>query len=325
MQQHRQRKQKPAILLFGTGQIGVFAARALVQRGARVYAADAAPDGAFYARFGPGTKAAEPFKLDVTQLENVEAFVRSHHESACVVFAAGYTGERAMADPAPAKVVAQSGVANVLRAARASGIRRAVVVSSLAVYGGVAEGGRLAEEGPTQPHTVYGQIQLALEEAARASFGDLDLSILRIAGVFGPKRFGYGSHSSRFVEQMLYAAALGEPVRIEGCWEDEDDLIYVKDVAEAISATALASRTGSHIVNVALGRISTLREIADAVVSIFPAADIVVTPVRHQQEPLRRPPLDSTRLDALFGVRPAFPLRAAIRDYAAETGLLDAR
>jgi len=322
---HKEQTRKSSVLLFGTGQIGVFAARALKSRGALVHAADAAPDGPFYARFGPAGEAEEPAKLDVTCMRDVEAFVHSHSQSTAVVFAAGYTGDRATRDPTPAKLVAQRGLANVLGAARATGIQRAVVVSSLAVYGGAFEGGNLAEDGPTHPRTIYGEIQLAVEETALASFGDLNLTILRIAGVFGPNRFGYGSNSSRFVERMLYAAAIGEPVRIEGCWEDEDDLIYVKDVASAISAATLTSVNGSHIVNVGLGRNSTLREIADAVASVFPAADIVVTPTPQLQKPLRRRPyLDSSRLATLFGVRPAFPLLAAIHDYAVETGLVHA-
>jgi nucleoside-diphosphate-sugar epimerase len=240
-----------------------------------------------------------------------------------VVFAAGYTGARASADPAAAQSVAQRGVSNVLAAARGNGIRRAVVVSSLAVYGGSSEGGLLAEDGPTQPGTVYGQIQLALEAAARGFAKVLDVAILRIAGVFGPNRYGHGSHSSRFMERIVYSAAMGEPVRIEGAWEDEDDLIYVKDVAEAIRAAAIARDAGTFTVNVGLGRISTLREIADAVKGIFPTADIAVTPP-SPPEPRKRLPLDSANLAARLGVRPAFPLVAAIRDYASETGLIHA-
>jgi nucleoside-diphosphate-sugar epimerase len=180
----------------------------------------------------------------------------------------------------------------------------------------------LSEDGATQPDNAYGQIQLALEDAARVFAGDIEVAVLRIAGVFGPKRFGFGSHSSRFVEQMLYAAAIAEPVRLEGFWEDEDDLIYVKDVGEAIQAAALTRGVGSFTVNVGLGRVSSLREIADAVLDVFPAADIALTPPSGVQQPLRRPPLDPTILLTRLGVRPTFPLTAAIRDYAFETGLI---
>jgi UDP-glucose 4-epimerase len=312
-----------SVLLFGTGQIGVFAARAFSQSGAVVYAADAAPDWPFYCRFGPGPDAPQPVELDVTDRLAVETFIRSHRESAALVFAAGYTAARATADPDAAQFVAESGVSNVISSGLENGIRRAVVVSSLAVYGGFVEGGLLAENGPTQPDTRYGRIQLALEGAARGFANNLDVAILRIAGVFGPNRYGHGSHSSRFIERIVYSAAIGEPVRIEGAWEDEDDLIYVKDVGEAIRAAALAQGTGTFTINVGLGRISTLREIADAVKRVFPTADIAVTPP-SLPEPRKRPPLDSANLIARLGVRPAFPLSAAIRDYASETGLMHA-
>jgi UDP-glucose 4-epimerase len=314
----------PRVLLFGTGQIGVFAARALTRRGACVYGVDVAPDVAFYARFGPGVDAPEPVKLDVTSTHEVEMFVRSHRDSAAVVFAAGYTGARATAEPVPARLVAERGVSNVLAAASANGIRRAVVISSLAVYGGGSEGDHFAEGGPTEPSNTYGQIQLMLEDVARAFSEDLEVDILRVAGVFGPKRFGHGSHSSRFVERILYAAANGDPIRIEGSWEDEDDLIYVKDVGEAISVAALTPDIGAFTVNVGLGQVSTLREIADAVRCVFPTADIDLIPARDHQDAVRCRPLDSASLIARLGVRPEFPLTAAIRDYAAETGLIHA-
>jgi nucleoside-diphosphate-sugar epimerase len=313
-----------SVALFGTGQIGVFAARALTRRGLVVHAADAAPDLPFYARFGAGADAPGPATLDVTRAGDVDAWVRSRRESAAVVFAAGYTGERAAADPAAARLVAERGVENVLAAARERGITRAVVVSSLAVYGEAVERERFVEDGPTEPRTTYGQIQLALERTARTFVGDLDVAILRIAGVFGPQRFGYGSHSSRFVERLLYSAGTGNPVRIEGCWEDEDDLIYVKDVGEAIGAAALTPGTGSFTANVGLGRVSTLREVADAVLGVFPTADIAITPADDLQRPVRRAPLDTSTLGARLGVRAAFPLPAAMRDYASEAGLVHA-
>jgi UDP-glucose 4-epimerase len=322
MRSREEDRPTSSVLLFGTGQVGVFAARALTQRGCRVQGADAAPDCAFYARFGPGADTPEPVKLDVTSLHDVETFVRSHRDSTAVVFAAGYTGARATAEPVSARLVAERGVSNVLGAASTSGIRRAVVISSLAVYGGVVEGDRFAEDGPTEPRTAYGEIQLTLEGVARAFSEDLEVDILRVAGVFGPKRFGYGSHSSRFVERMLYAAANGYPIRIEGSWEDEDDLIYVKDVGEAISAAALTPDIGAFTVNVGLGRVSTLREIADAVRCVFPMADIAVIPPSQHQDAVRCVPIDSASLTARLGIRPAFPLTAAIRDYASETGLI---
>jgi nucleoside-diphosphate-sugar epimerase len=325
MQSRDENGRTSSVLLVGTGQIGVFAARALSHRGARICAADAAPDAAFYARYGPGARASVPVELDVTCAADVEAFVGSHPESQAVVFAAGYTGARATRDPVTARRVADGGVTNVLTAAQASGIKRAVVVSSLAVYGDRGDGGRLRVEAPlTQPNTAYGQIQLALEDRARSFSADLSVAILRIAGVFGPKRFGYGSNSSRFIERVLFSAATGSPVHIEGCWEDEDDLIYVKDVGSAIAAAALNPDGGSFTVNVGLGRVSTVREIADAVLAVFPTADIQVVPPLHTSVPLRRLPLDCASASARLGLRPAFPLNAAIRDYALETGLIDA-
>lgn len=317
-------REAPPVLLFGTGQIGVFTARALVRRGARVYGADAAPDGPFYARFGPGGDAPEPIKLDVTSGHDVELFVRSHRDVAAVVFAAGYTGARATAEPVLARLLAERGVSNVLTAAKATGIRRAVVVSSLAVYGGNTADNHWAEDGPTQPGTVYGQIQLRLEEVARTFSEDIEVDILRVAGVFGPQRFGRGSHSSRFVERMLYAAAIGDPIRFEGSWDDEDDLIYVKDVGEAISVAVMTPETGAFTVNVGMGRVTTLREIADAVRRVFPTADIEMSSASGYPKPVRCLPLDSTSLKIRLGMTPTFSFASAIHDYAFEVGLIHA-
>ena len=211
-----------------------------------------------------------------------------------------------------------------LTAAREAGIRRAVIVSSLSVYGDISRGDRLTVSGPAVPNTIYGQIQLALESRAQKFAADVDVAILRSAGVFGPKRFGFGSHSSRFVERMLFAAATGQPVHIEGCWEDEDDLIYIKDVGEAIGTAALMWGGGSFSINVGMGHVSTLRDIADAVLNLFPTAEIAVTPTGQSLRPSRRLPLDTSDMMTRLGTQPSFPLAAAIRDYAFESGLIDA-
>jgi UDP-glucose 4-epimerase len=153
-----------------------------------------------------------------------------------------------------------------------------------------------------------------MEDAVRARRRGPDCTLLRVAGVYGPTRFGYGSHSSRVVERMVYSAALGHPLHLTGLWRDADDMIYVRDVARALAA-AVSLPPAARTVNVATGRLTRLEDLADAVRAVFGDQHLTLDPPQPDRAALTRPALDVTRMESLLG--PAqFDVRAAIADFA---------
>lgn len=73
------------------------------------------------------------------------------------------------------------------RAAKAAGVKRAVFLSSRAVYGDQPVGAELTEETPPHPNSLYGQVKLACEQGlAVMAERAFEAVSLRITGVYGP-------------------------------------------------------------------------------------------------------------------------------------------
>ncbi|MFD0388627.1 NAD-dependent epimerase/dehydratase family protein [Tistrella bauzanensis] len=130
------------VIVFGGGQIGTFALRGLRAAGHEVIVADRAPDAAFLHRYG--RHAGPVHSLDICDATAVAGLMASCGRIDAVILTAGMTGALAAADPEGARRVALDGTGTVLDAAAAAGIPRAVLVSSLAVYGAPAEADRAA-------------------------------------------------------------------------------------------------------------------------------------------------------------------------------------
>ena len=313
----------PACAVFGTGQIGTFAIRALVEDAWQVTAADKAPAASFVRRYGrfDGRLAT----LDVTDRQAVQDFFADTGRLDAVIFAAGLTGHKAIADPEAARRVAVDGVRTVGAEMIARGIPRLVAVSSLAVYDMPrAETEAIPETGATVgPVGPYGTVIRAMETALRdlGDTGPLSVRILRTAGVFGPNRFDHGSHSSQLVERLLYGAMQGIPIRLQGDWEDRDDMIYARDVGRTLAAAAALDAPGLEIFNVGTARTTSLRDLVRTIECVAGRADVTLEPRSGSGSPVTRPPLRVSRMADVLGPC-RYDLEAAIRDFARETDLV---
>jgi UDP-glucose 4-epimerase len=122
------------------------------------------------------------------------------------------------------------GVINILSASVDQGVKKVVHASSNALLG---EGKLpLNEESVPQPLSPYGASKLAGEgylSAWAASYG-LNTVALRFSSVYGPKSIQKGSAIAKFIKQIID----GEQVEIWGDGSQTRDLVYVKDIANAI-------------------------------------------------------------------------------------------
>lgn len=82
-----------------------------------------------------------------------------------------------------------NGTVALFNAARNSGVKRCVFLSSRAVYDGLPAGRALEEDADLSPTSIYGQIKLAAERALAAMTGPTFVgSSLRLTGVYGDLR-----------------------------------------------------------------------------------------------------------------------------------------
>jgi len=90
----------------------------------------------------------------------------------------------------------------LVQAARANGVRRLVHTSSIAVYGPVAEG-VVTEDSPQRPVYAYAETKSLSERAALDAAGQLEVTILRPAMVYGPRSSAWTITPVRLAQRRL--------------------------------------------------------------------------------------------------------------------------
>jgi UDP-glucose 4-epimerase len=267
----------------GTGIIGSLTGRLLAERGHSVRLLDARPEPSAV----PGNGyPVEVVRGDVLRTGDLEAAVR---DVDTVVHLAYSLGADTSARPYPATALNVQGTANVLEAARAAGVGRAVLASSVAIYG--SDGRYAADELPLDEGAathlspgmaLYGAGKLYLEqlaEAYRSAYGLLSVGI-RPSPVYGP---GGVRGVSGWLAELVERPVRGQPVTLDR-GDARISLVYVADVAEQL--VRLVELPAERFDDPALqgrrffntgGDATTIRELAGLVRELVPGAQIEVT------------------------------------------------
>jgi UDP-glucose 4-epimerase len=156
-------------------------------------------------------------------------------------------------------------------ARRAADPPRVVVVSSAAVYGESVTV-PMAEDHPLLPISPYGVSKLAVEHYLRVFhrlYGLRGIAV-RPFSVYGP------GQRKLVVYDLLKRIVEGEsPLLISAPADVTRDFVYVEDVASAIVALARDAPGEGEAYNLASGRATSLRELADALLFAAGAAGSV--------------------------------------------------
>jgi UDP-glucose 4-epimerase len=199
------------------------------------------------------------------------------------------------------------GTTNVLQAARETGVRRVVYISSSMVYGDF-EREPIDEYDNTKPIDVYGGCKLAGEHITRAlcrRFG-LEHHIIRPSAVYGP------TDVNRRVTQIFLDAAIEErPITLYNGGEERLDFTYVTHTAHGIVLAALAPGADATY-NITAECARSLKDLADIIRMEIPVE--VVSKSLHQNKP-QRGTLSNLRARTDLGYQPQHSLHAGIVDW----------
>ena len=262
----------PTLLIGGMGFIGLHTARSFLNAGQDVvvtyHSNRREPD---FLAGDIGTRA-KVEQLDVLDAARVEEVMRTHQPEGVV-----YLAVPALAGVSPADEFRTNtaGYLNVLEGARATGVRRLSVTSSLAVYNSVKE--RPWREDMTFPVTSNNPTEAYKKglEILGLYFGQrtgLDVVMLRVAGIFGPMYHSMANLPSR----LAHAAAHGLAPDFSGMRygppkaDDGNDACYVKDVADGIRMVHMASTLQHKVYNVGNGRVTRNIEMVEAIREVVP-------------------------------------------------------
>lgn len=167
------------------------------------------------------------------------------------------------------------GTANVLLAARDTGVAKVVHTSSSAIFG-IPETNPVVEDTPPRPLEAYGKAKLEGELLCRDAIASgLDVSIVRPRTVLGHGRLGIMAILFEFV-------ADGAPVFVLGKGDNRYQFVHADDLADACLLAAL--RPGAETYNIGCREFGTMRETLQALVDHAGTGSHVVSlPVRPAQ------------------------------------------
>jgi UDP-glucose 4-epimerase len=304
----------------GLGAIGSWVLRGLIDRGERPVVFDLRNDTSLVADI------TERFDLEIGDMLQPGELDRlaERYEIDRICHLAAVMPPAAQADPAFGFRVNADGTVAVLELARRLMPKRLVFTSSKGVYGNPR--GRFAypeyepvsEDHPFQPDDVYGVTKLAGELMVRQfrEVYELDTVVLRLASTYGPGKLERHGDVG-IVSQIIEYAHAGRPVSVPRGGDERTDQVYNRDVGNAIVVAAFAEQPESRIYNIGTGEGPTLYQVAAAVRSLVPGAQIEIGPGVGRREGGRASGsvMDIRRVKAELGFVPQFPLAAGIRDY----------
>ena len=293
----------------GLGMIGAHTARALVDLGHEVVVTS--HHTTEVPSFLAGRVAVE--SLDTTDRDAFLALA-DRHDIGDIVHLAGGIPDK---DPVGFFRTETTGLLNALDAARAWGVRRFAVASSLGVYIGRSE--TRWHEGLALPTADLPHLIIAFKKAAEPltthslQGSGVQPVVLRIGTVWGPL---VDPESPFFhIPSYISAALRGEePPPLYA--DDGGDRCYAPDAGRAIAMLMSAETLRYDTYNVSSGRPATNREFADALRAATPDLRLELLPGR-QNGPGGDPYLDTARLADDTGFAPAFDVAAAVADYVA--------
>ncbi len=167
------------------------------------------------------------------------------------------------------------GTANVLLAARDTGIPKVVHTSSSAIFG-IPETNPVLEDTPPRPLEAYGKAKLEGELLCHdAVAAGLDVSIVRPRTVLGHGRLGIMAILFEFV-------ADGAPVFVLGSGANRYQFVHADDLADA--CLRAAGHAGAETYNIGCREFGTMRETLQALVDHAKTGSHVVSlPVKPAQ------------------------------------------
>ncbi|MDM8526597.1 NAD-dependent epimerase/dehydratase family protein [Anaerolineales bacterium HSG24] len=161
-----------------------------------------------------------------------------------------------------------SGTVAVMEAMRDAGVKRVVLASSGAIYGGqLVE--KVHEELMPNPASPYAVSKLAAENYVHTigKLWDIETVSLRIFNAYGPGQSIPPIHAPvipAFVQQILGHGS----ILIHGDGQQSRDFIYVDDVVRALVLAATATGINRETINIGTGVGTTMKQLIGAIEEI---------------------------------------------------------
>jgi UDP-glucose 4-epimerase len=146
------------------------------------------------------------------------------------------------------------GTRRLVEAARAAGVKRLVLFSTINVYGPSRPGELHDEDSPLHPDSYYSETKA---QAERIVLADLPAVVLRLAAVYGPHMKGNYPRLLEALRRRRFAFV--------GDGLNRRTLVHVEDVCRAALLAGEHPEASGRTYNVTDGTVHTLRQIVEAI------------------------------------------------------------
>lgn len=246
-------------------------------------------------------------KLDICRREETLQAL-SHGVDAVVHFAAESHVDRSILDGSVFVRTNVLGTQCLLDAARQSGVKRFVHVSTDEVYGSAPGTQKFREEHPLAPNSPYAASKAASDLLARAYFQTYRFPVIvtRCSNNFGPYQF-----PEKFIPLLISRALENQSIPIYGDGLQVRDWIFVEDHCRALDAVLHGGRDGE-IYNIGGGNEWPNLEIARQILDILQKPQSLLTYVQDRPGHDRRYSLDNTKIKSELGWKPEMDFAAGL-------------
>jgi nucleoside-diphosphate-sugar epimerase len=262
----------------GSGCVGSYLIRDLLNRGAKVINYDFSPNNRILQQVIEPSALAELVSItgDVTDLPHLSRTIVDHNVDV-IIHLASWQIPASNANPYMAERINIGGLLNVLEAARIHGIRKVIWSSSIAVFGTAAEYGNkpVPNNAHHRPQSVYGACKSFGEYILGyyADTYDMNVTGLRYTAIYG---VGRELGRTSFTTEMIRKAAALEPYVIP-FGDDSIDWQYVEDVSKVTLRVLDVERTTTRVFNTR-GDVRRVVDGVDFLRKLEPRVELSITP-----------------------------------------------
>jgi dTDP-glucose 4,6-dehydratase len=181
-------------------------------------------------------------RADIRDQEAMTSLMRTHGIEMVVNFAAESHVDRSVLSAQPFLDTNVTGTLRLLEAARATGVRRFVQISTDEVYGSLGPTGAFEETTPMSPRSPYSASKASADHfvAAFHHTHGMDTVITRCSNNYGPFQF-----PEKLIPLMVLNAFDGQALPVYGDGMQVRDWIHVEDHCEAIDLAVTRAASGA--------------------------------------------------------------------------------
>ena len=300
-------------LVLGAGLVGTYAARALADEAYVVAAYDVNPRPGYFQRFGP-RQAVELRPLDILDQNAIYRAFKNFGPDV-VINATGLLASTIGDDEQRAIAVNAEAARDIAHISAELGARKLIHISSLAVYDPTTQ--RPHEETDLlKPKSIYGRSKLMAEQYIREiASPNLQVTILRSAGVYGPIPYTSGSRTATFFDSLVCSQLSNDILPIQISIDALEEFLYIKDLAKSIALSVKNPGTDPiRILNVGTGSVEDITEVISAIQSLNSKIRIEV----QDKGSSIRMPLNVEKSKVSIGFMAEYNLQSGLVDHARE-------